>query len=171
MNKKQPPDPDEAAMHFRSMRRRSKPQGGASDITNIFGQVGEDQTDTRASGQSGPAHVEAEKRQFGRLRVLLAPKDCPENLSEALRSKVAKLDRFCSAAYLFQAGYDNAEDALMICLTDVDEESRARIEGAIADVLVASGHEDHALGVLFLPSDHRSTEHIRRVSLVLKATH
>ena len=94
--------------------------------------------------------------------MLLAPDDCPEDLTKALSEKAAKIDRFCDRALLFQAEYEGGEASLMVCFTDVEDGAKARIEGAVADALMASGHEGHALGVLFLAAGNPSLAHIEK---------
>ena len=101
--------------------------------------------------------------------MLLAPDDCPEDLTKALSEKAAKIDRFCDRALLFQAEYEGGEASLMVCFTDVEDGAKARIEGAVADALMASGHEGHALGVLFLAAGNPSLAHIEKLALDLKA--
>ena len=147
---------------YRSMRRISR-GSTAQDVDNIF-DLRADETVAGSPAVPDVAHVEAKTRDFGKVRALLSPRDCPAKLSDALRAKVRNVSDFCGKPYLFQAGYDAGEDVLMICFLDADAQNHTRIQGAIADALMASGYEDHAVGILFLSSDAPAAAQITRLA-------
>lgn len=159
------PRQDGADVNFRAMRRTSRPLNPAEDVTNIFDMNGDPVPDETAPG---PAHVQTATRKFGQVRMLAAPSDCPPALIEALVRKIPNIGRFCDRALLFQAEFDGGEGGLMVCFSDVEPQDVARVEGAVADALMASGHEDHALGILFLHSQAEALERIESVSLDLR---
>ncbi|MEM9972042.1 MAG: hypothetical protein AAF762_13225 [Pseudomonadota bacterium] len=147
-----------AVESFKSLRRTSRP------LHNIFGE-----SDAPRDEPEPPARIEAETRRLGRVNALQAPVACPPELVDALRTKSRKIGPLSDRALLFQADYAVAESAIMVCFSDVDPTDRARVEGAVADALVASGHEGHALGVLFLDAGSRTLSQIDRLAVDLKA--
>ncbi len=166
-----------ASTRFRTMRRRSKPQtfsSGADDgIMNLFQDSAPPADSPEPSRkQSEPtheaAHVEAGTKKLGQVTMLFAPEACPQSLTMALRRTVERAGRFCSGAFLFQAQYEAGETALMVCFADVEPQFQSRVEGAVADALMASGHEEHALGILFLPSGSKTLSRIADLAVDLK---
>ncbi len=169
---------ESASTRFRTMRRRSKPRffssGSDDGVTNVFQEHEANAApSTPKPEQPEPrrqaAHVEADTRQLGQVTMLLAPDACPDGLTAALRMTVDRAGRFCDGAYLFQAQYEAGETALMVCFSNVDQQNQSRVEGAVADALMASGHEEHSLGILFLPRESKTLLRISELAVNLKS--
>ncbi len=141
--------------------------GGTSSATLIAGET-VDMICAFYDGTSGEDLVsDTDPSQF---RALLAPKNFPDTVQNALGEKLSGLRKTFSKAVLLQAEYEDGQSGYIVAISGATDADRGALATTVEGVLAASRRPDIKVDVAFLAIDEPMTDRIERIGLILKTS-